>query len=195
MSTSDITQLRAGFFGKLPALGDFVSRQLAYAQVRRIDDWMQCGLRALQRTSTRGGDAELGVPVWRFVLPCGVWGGRAFCGALMPSLDKVGRRFPLLACVGLDADTHLAAVSPFSERLAQVLPNAIACELGPDDLLARLQQAINEVAAEEVSSLPGFSLTGHQSLWWSSVTDSASRQELIHHGEPDAHLFVRLFKP
>ena len=40
-------------------------------------------------------EAFLEAPVWRFVLPPGLCGARAAIGLIMPSVDKVGRYFPL----------------------------------------------------------------------------------------------------
>ena len=71
MSAHDIAEI--GFFGKLPALGDFVSRELSRAQVKCIDDWMQLGLRELQSASELWLQAYLVTPVWQFLLPRGEW--------------------------------------------------------------------------------------------------------------------------
>lgn len=37
-------------------------------------------------------------PVWRFVIPAGVLDPSAWCGTLLPSVDRVGRCFPLTIC-------------------------------------------------------------------------------------------------
>ncbi|MCP4043435.1 MAG: type VI secretion system-associated protein TagF, partial [Gammaproteobacteria bacterium] len=46
-------------------------------------------------------DLYLSSPIWRFALAAGVCGPEARTGVLMPSMDKVGRYFPLTISVGL----------------------------------------------------------------------------------------------
>ncbi len=89
-----------GFYGKLPALGDFVGRRLVRDFVTPWDDWLQLAMAA---SRSQLGDAWLETyltsPLWRFALSSGVCGGDACGGVLMPSVDRVGRYFPL-ALVG-----------------------------------------------------------------------------------------------
>jgi type VI secretion system protein ImpM len=94
-----------GWYGKLPSLGDFASRRLAPSFVELWDDWLAAGLSAWREQSPEGWlDAYLASPSWRFVLmpgclrsgpggPAGDTG--AWAGVLMPSVDRVGRYFPL----------------------------------------------------------------------------------------------------
>jgi len=91
-----------GFFGKLPSNGDFVTRRLPRGFVDPWDGWLQEGLAASRRQLGEGWlDAFLHSPVWRFALAPGACGERAWMGALMPSVDRVGRYFPLTVAVPL----------------------------------------------------------------------------------------------
>jgi type VI secretion system protein ImpM len=85
-----------GWFGKMPSVGDFVSRRLPDGFIRRWDTWLQRGL-ALARAEP--GDAWLAgylvAPVRRFWIAPGVLGRPGWAGVLMPSVDRVGRHFPL----------------------------------------------------------------------------------------------------
>jgi len=85
-----------GFYGKLPALGDFVTRRLPREFVEPGDKWLQLAITA-SRAQMEGDwlPAYLSGPIWRFALAPGVCGQSAWAGALMPSVDKVGRYFPL----------------------------------------------------------------------------------------------------
>ncbi|CAD5198876.1 Protein phosphatase ImpM [Pseudomonas sp. FEN] len=49
-------------------------------------------------------------PLWRFVLAAGVCGPDALAGVLMPSIDRVGRYFPLTVAQPLDPGHALTAV-------------------------------------------------------------------------------------
>ncbi|MGO4126467.1 type VI secretion system-associated protein TagF [Inquilinus sp. YAF38] len=93
-----------GIFGKLPWLGDFVTRRLPHSFVEPWDDWLQRGMAATREALGDGWlDSFLTAPVWRFLLPAGS-AGPAMAGVLMPSVDRVGRYFPLTLASPLEAD-------------------------------------------------------------------------------------------
>ena len=96
-----------GFFGKIPSLGDFVTRDLPREFLDTWDDWLQ---RSIADSKVALGDAWLDTyltsPIWRFVLLPGVCGESGWAGILMPSVDKVGRYFPLTFAVSLGEDVQ-----------------------------------------------------------------------------------------
>jgi type VI secretion system protein ImpM len=84
------------FYGKLPAKGDFLSRNLPREFIDTWDDWLQSGMNASRQALGEGWlETYLTSPLWRFVLPSGICGPNAWSGVLMPSMDKVGRYFPM----------------------------------------------------------------------------------------------------
>lgn len=132
----------AFLWGKLPAHGDFVARGLSAEQQEQLDQWLSAGLaEAREKMGAEFDPAYDSAPPWRFVVP-GPDGWRA--GALAPSMDSVGRRYPLM--VGLDGlaedDAPVAAAACedalfqaiaegwSADRLAEALPAMPA-----DDLL------------------------------------------------------------
>jgi len=89
-----------GFYGKLPILGDFVSRRLPARFVHTWDAWLQKALSASREQLGSGWlDIYLTSPIWRFALSPGTCGTHSCAGILMPSVDKVGRYFPLTLAV------------------------------------------------------------------------------------------------
>lgn len=98
MSRPDPTA--TGFYGKLPGLGDFVSRRLPAQFVQPWDLWLRESLAASKtQLAQEWLDHYLTSPLWRFVLAPGIAGQIGWAGVLMPSVDRVGRYFPLtLAC-------------------------------------------------------------------------------------------------
>jgi type VI secretion system protein ImpM len=88
--------MEAGFFGKLPSHGDFVRRRVADDFVSGWDSWLQ---QCLAQSRETLGDAWLNTyltsPVWRFALAPAVCGTAAVAGILVPSVDRVGRYFPM----------------------------------------------------------------------------------------------------
>ncbi|MGM5059445.1 type VI secretion system-associated protein TagF [Rhizobium sp. 814_E9_N1_1] len=84
----DAALILPGFFGKLPAMGDFVTRRLPASFVGRWDRWISRHL--VHRFSL--GPME-NVPVLRFLLGSDTFG--PMTGVILASADRAGRRFPL----------------------------------------------------------------------------------------------------
>ncbi|WP_260598951.1 type VI secretion system-associated protein TagF [Sphingomonas endolithica] len=81
-------------FGKLPAHGDFVSRGWAPDERDALDSWLSASLVAAKESAGEAFDERYeNAPPWRFVTS-------TMAGALAPSQDAAGRRFPLLLAVG-----------------------------------------------------------------------------------------------
>jgi type VI secretion system protein ImpM len=95
-----------GFYGKLPTLGDFVGRSVAPAVVERWDAWLQEAM-ASSRASLgeQWLDLYLTAPMWRFHAHAGVLGDSPVAGVVFPSVDRVGRYFPLTVFATLPAGT------------------------------------------------------------------------------------------
>jgi len=92
------TRSQLGWYGKLPSLGDFASRRLPPEFIETWDSWLCAGLLDWrQRQPDVWLDAYLTGPSWCFLLMPGVLDARApiWIGVLMPSVDRVGRYFPL----------------------------------------------------------------------------------------------------
>lgn len=93
----------AAWFGKIPALGDFASRRLPQEFIVIWDLWLQHGMAASRASlGDRWLESYLTSPIWYFDLFPGVIGSQAWTGLLMPSVDKVGRHFPLTIAVPFD---------------------------------------------------------------------------------------------
>lgn len=92
--------MRCGLYGKLPTKRDFIAIGTPRAFLSVWEPWMQSGLSASRHSlGDQWQQAFLTAPIWRF------WLGAELCGttvlgAFMPSLDGVGRYFPLtlIAC-------------------------------------------------------------------------------------------------
>lgn len=116
-----------GAFGKMPALGDFFRIALPPGYTDPWDAWVQRMMVAGR--AALGGHWQrcyLSAPIWRFTLSAGVAGPWAVQGVLMPSVDRVGREFPLTLALmrpPLDAalPAHLAADAMFDAMEALAL--------------------------------------------------------------------------
>lgn len=98
---------RCGFYGKLPAVGDFVKKGLPAGFIHAVDDWLSQGL-AVSRDRLGAGWTEvyLTSPIWRFVCDGGFLGDAPIAGVLIPSTDKVGRYFPMIVAAALEAEAN-----------------------------------------------------------------------------------------
>jgi len=93
-----------GFFGKIPSHGDFVTRELPRDFLDSWDMWLQhCMAESKALLGERWLDAYLTSPIWRFGLVPGLCGPHAWAGILMPSVDRVGRYYPLTIAAPLPA--------------------------------------------------------------------------------------------
>jgi type VI secretion system protein ImpM len=129
-----------GAFGKIPALGDFFRLGVAADFVPPWDAWLQATLlSAEQALGARFEGCYMSAPIWRFALPPGVAGQQGVVGVMMPSIDRVGRRFPLtlLAPTGQGEQAPLRNLIWQAEVLAGLEDLALqALDDLPRDVLA-----------------------------------------------------------
>lgn len=93
-----------GIFGKLPQKRDFVTYGIPPAVLSPFETWLQSSVASSRAELERGWeDYYLVAPIWRFWIGHGVF-GRPCAGALMSSVDKVGRFFPLAVMYCGEAD-------------------------------------------------------------------------------------------
>ncbi|AMY08109.1 PP2C-family Ser/Thr phosphatase [Luteitalea pratensis] len=107
-----VKQLDVGFYGKLPTHGDFLRRRTSDAFVAGWDAWLQAGMTASQAAlGDRWLDVYLTSPAWRFVCAAGACGPAPVAGVLVPSIDRVGRYFPLTVVAQLSPDIPIVTVA------------------------------------------------------------------------------------
>ncbi len=133
-----------GFFGKLPSHGDFLRRDLPLSFTVPWDQWLQAGIAASQDQLREQNwlDCYLTAPLWRFCLRPGLCGKSAWVGVLLPSVDRVGRYFPLTAALGISEQQSLfqiAAQISWFQQLESLLLQALEETLPADALQDRLR--------------------------------------------------------
>jgi len=98
--------LEVGFYGKLPSHGDFLRRRVSDAFVGVWDGWLQeCLTASRSALGDRWLDIYLTSPVWRFACASGACGPSPVMGVMVPSVDRVGRYFPLTLVAELPPET------------------------------------------------------------------------------------------
>ncbi len=98
---------QTGLYGKLPAYGDFIFRNLNSSFITPWDEWLQYFISGSQEQMGNDWlDIYLTSPIWRFVLSSGVIDNNMWAGLMMPSVDRVGRYFPISLVKPLDPKTN-----------------------------------------------------------------------------------------
>ncbi len=190
-----------GFYGKMPGLGDFVTRGLPRPLVAELDAWLASGLIGL-RSDPAWLEHYLVAPVWRFVVPHGVWGEAMVGGALMPSVDGVGRYFPLIvagawgAGVGPDLGAVHALLAELGARMPAVLQHRIDADAWGGELARLGAGAPSHTAPSPFMPdvLSAFTPSGGRSAWWAAQQAEAPLLQVSHRGRPDDELFRLLFR-
>lgn len=132
-----------GAFGKIPAMGDFLRAETPPGFVEAWDGWLQGAMLSARRSlGARWQECYFSAPIWRFTLAQGLAGQLPVLGILMPSVDRVGRQFPLTLMTPLPQGapvllTHLAADAAFV-RLEELALEALERDLAWAQLLQRL---------------------------------------------------------
>lgn len=149
--------MTTGFFGKIPATGDFVSWNLPRVFIERWDRWMSMELRDRPETG------DLNPRIWRFAVGPGIFGDQPCAGAWRMSEDRVGRRYPFaIVRIGQTPD----AADPWFDALAKMLERCV--EDGWSS--ARVQERLEELPPA------GKSTSGDRIAFW---TDDWEVNELV----------------
>jgi type VI secretion system protein ImpM len=119
-----------GFYGKSPALGDFITRNLGREFTEPWDAWLQSSLAfSKEDLGEYWLETYLTSPIWRFALSPYVCGPQRWAGAVMPSVDRVGRNFPMaIACPlseGIDPCRMFAEAVPWFDQVETELLTAL----------------------------------------------------------------------
>lgn len=142
-----------GFYGKMPATGDFVTRRLPGDFVRLWDRWL-----AQHIVPLFGQESWPPTIALRFLAGPDSFGASA--GIILQSADRVGRQFPLSVVAPLaKVPVELAYAEAWFAGIEEVAIAAQHGELTPDELEAAL-------AALPVPPVePGEELIGGMVMW------------------------------
>ncbi len=171
-----------GWFGKLPTLGDFASRRLPAAFVQGWDEWLQLGLASVRETVGEQWLDQPGIGPRRFWIGAGVLGAAGWAGLLIPSRDRVGRRFPLTIAAALAPRGSLAcalASRAWFDAIDAVAQRAVSESVTVDQLERELERvatsvplaeggdaAADRLAAALLRELGGDERSAPCSVWW-----------------------------
>lgn len=167
-----------GFFGKLPARGDFVTRGLPNRFLDAWEVWVARAIAASRELLDQDWDtAWMVAPIWRFCLPAGACGPDPAVGLMMPSVDRVGRCYPLMIATvfaGAQGVPDSAEAIPFLDAAEDAARAALADDLEPEMLAER-------IAAAPLAGLP---ILNGSATWWTDGAPAVPAATLVLDGMP-----------
>ncbi|RWR03466.1 hypothetical protein ED28_00320 [[Pantoea] beijingensis] len=205
-----------GWYGKLPVTGDFLQQRLTEHIVTGWANWFQQGLTHWHHHTAASTTEFLRAPVWNFILPLTPGVQRVQMGCLLPSCDRIGRAWPLLALCSFPlADWfpgQLALSGDWYQKLGGILLKGVRERQSPTELEANLialtplptrenQQSMIVGYDDLPISLSWRGVADHFdpqksiSYWWSNRSDGYPHATHKHSGTLTAELFSLLFNP
>jgi len=144
-ATSELAAI--GYFGKVPARGDFVQRRLPRSFLDPWDDWLQAAVAA---SKSQLGEAwlesYLTSPIWRFSLSAGICGDVPAVGVLMPSVDSVGRYYPMTVVLLQPRSVHSFAFAANAQAWFAAAEAAVLSCLDDGFELSDLDERLADLA-------------------------------------------------
>ncbi|WP_338563114.1 type VI secretion system-associated protein TagF [Erwinia sp. E_sp_B04_7] len=208
-----------GWYGKLPTTGDFLQRRLPEAIVSSWSNWFQLGLTHWHHHRTENRELFSRAPVWNFALPATLGVQRVQIGCLVPSRDRVGRAFPLMALQSVTVShwhpAQLAVSGDWFASLGNALHQAVSGNFSPDELASTLQSlpplSLPDTGRSDIMDVIGyqdlpctlawreaaarFNPGQYTSYWWTNQSDGYPLVSHKHSGNLTAQLFSQLFDP
>jgi len=183
-----MTAAIAGFYGKLPARGDFVRGALPRDFTDNWDAWLAAAIAGSREAM--GEDwlaAFLEAPVWRFALPAGLCGERAALGLMLPSVDRAGRYYPLTFAALYGTGAAPANDPAWLDNCEAAGRAALEQDAGPEQLSAML--GVPD-AAEDAAAQP--ETAKMQSIWWTDGAPRVPATQFVLSGLPDASVYATM---
>lgn len=144
-------------FGKVPTYGDFVRHRATGAAWQAIDEWVQRGLYKAKTQLRRDLDTAYDAAGTSYFLFSAADVPQVLVGAMQPSRDQTGRKYPFLVGVELDKtsfDTDYITLpvrgQPFLKHASALVEDATDGRIGHRDLGGRLDRIRTSGAATRV---------------------------------------------
>ena len=143
-----------GFYGKIPTNGDFVSRHLPRTFVEPWDQWLQEGIAcSREQLGDHWLDSYLTGPIWRFALSRGVFSDNAWIGLVIPSVDRVGRYFPLTLAAPVNDSYQLLFIADNEEPWFSQAEHIALSALDQNNNLDSLNQGLEKLGVPDHLSI------------------------------------------
>ena len=121
-------EIQVGVSGKVFTHGDFIDRNLPESFLSPWNHWLQTGIALSQeQLGSEWLQKYLNAPIWRFALSGNICGEQSAIGVMIPSVDRVGRYFPLtlVALGNFSALTALQVEGVWFQKVEELLLTAL----------------------------------------------------------------------
>ncbi|MBK0030658.1 type VI secretion system-associated protein TagF [Erwinia sp. S43] len=210
------TSTELGWYGKLPAAGDFVHRRMPESQLAQWSNWFKSGVVQWQQLHNNCTEAFARAPIWNFALPATLGVQQVQIGCLMPSRDRVGRVWALMAAQKIAVSqwhpVQLAMAGEWFNALGTALQQAVHQQKSVDEteLAITNLDPLPETVKLDASTIIGyrdsptlawpevsrrFDPLQYTSYWWTNQYDGCPLVTHKHSGNLTAQLFTQLFHP
>lgn len=161
MSSSELffpSRAAAGYYGKVPLVGDFVTRRVSRNTVSIWDTWIRHGLYEIKNVPAPANfiDQHHTRAIWNFVVPPAVV-GEPLIGLIGASSDRVGRQFPFTLFKSFAArpgkQLRLDHITPFFMQHGPIVRALQLRQLGLEQLESALE-AVSGWQPEVLSTGP-----------------------------------------
>ncbi|MBL1265364.1 type VI secretion system-associated protein TagF [Candidatus Methylomicrobium oryzae] len=144
-----------GYYGKVPTHGDFVTRGLPRSFIEPWDLWLQEAILTSRRQLGENWlNHYLTSPLYHFALSPGICGNSGWMGVLMPSVDRIGRYYPMTIALMNNAEISPFVAMQKTAWFSQIEEIALSCLKDGYDLdefnqaIDRLGQTIGPIPAD-----------------------------------------------
>ena len=171
-----------GLFGKVPQQADFVSHHLREDFTEYWHTWLQsCISVSREQLADDWLNFFLTSPVWHFAIGPGICSTSAVTGVMIPSMDEVGRYFPLTLA---HAGPHRVWDAYFNGKpWHQAIEEAALSALDENTGYMQLIETLESLETPEFQSLPAYqtrpSLSGVDKSFILPLQADVSREEAI----------------
>ena len=124
-----------GLYGKLPSHGDFLRRRVSEDFVDGWDAWLQqCMAASREALGNRWLDVYLTSPVWCFACAARACGSLPVFGLMVPSVDRVGRYFPLTLVATLPESVNVISAANETRSFFHAAERLVVETLATEDV-------------------------------------------------------------
>lgn len=193
-----------GYFGKVPARGDFLARRMAGGLAAAWEAWLQTLTVAVRESGVRGWqDKWLTAPLWHVAFGRGLASPGGAQGVLIASVDRVGRLFPFTLVGAASPAAKLDALG-WAQQAEALALDALEDGFDPaalDRALARLGPPPAADGSDRPTGIAALALEGdwpaasslegagpEQSAWWTRGSALVPPVRLCCAGLPDPAL-------
>lgn len=140
-----------GYFGKVPVRGDFVGKGLPRSFRDPWDIWLQSVIDMTKKDLDTDWDQfYLTCPAYRFALSPGVCGKHTWIGVMIPSVDQVGRYYPMTLARSLANNPDAFSAISGNDQWFQSAESLVLSCLSDDFSLQAFGAQVNELKSNQL---------------------------------------------